>query len=80
LRLRGFDFVAAAMAFFDEFGVTLSNASFDEERFERLAYVPDLGMITVIFSVRKYEGEESYLIISAREATKTEISIYERGY
>jgi uncharacterized DUF497 family protein len=52
----------------------------DEERFQQIAWTESAGLIVVVYSVRDYEDEESFRIISARKATKAEQQIYLRGY
>ena len=68
------------MAFFDDHAIRMPNAALDEERFQQIAWTESAGLIVVVYSVREYEDEESFRIISAREATKTEQKIYTRGY
>ena len=78
---RGFDFVSAATAFFDERSIRMPNASTQEEaRFEQIAFAQGVGIIVVVYTIREYEEQDSYRIISARKATQTEQAVYFRGY
>lgn len=73
LRLRGFDFNAAAEVFFVEDALHEWNSyRADEERQHVIADVPQLGVLLVVYTVSEYHGEETIRIVSARAATKTE--------
>ena len=79
-RERGFNFSAAAEVFFDEYGVGASNMSWRGEERRQISGMTPLGVILlVVFEIREYDGQKSYRIISAREATKTEKRQYWRG-
>ena len=77
-RERSLNFSAAAQVFFDEYGLVLSNMNWKgEERLQIIGSIP-FGIILVIFEIREYDGQESYRIVSAREATRTEKAEYYR--
>jgi hypothetical protein len=76
-RQRGFNFSAVAQAFFDEYAQVTRNIVWqDEQRFQLVGAIPFAGVLMVIFVVRIYEEQESYRIISARQATKREEDEY----
>jgi uncharacterized DUF497 family protein len=80
LRLRGFDFGAAAEAFFSEDAIDEWNSrQGGEDRQHVIADIPELGVLLVVYTVSEYHGEEKIHIVSARAATATEKSRLKRG-
>ena len=73
---RGFNFSAAAQVFFDEYGFVSHNMNWKGEERLQITGSMIVGIIIVVFEIREYDGQESYRILSAREATQTEKGEY----
>jgi uncharacterized protein len=78
VELGRMSFLTAVPALFDGRWLALSGREEHEERRDRvIGFVPDLGLVHVVYTERQYHGEKSIRIISVRKAHAKERRFYE---
>ncbi len=75
LEKHGIDFADAISVFADDLSVTVCDERFDEERFITIGVDAFCRILVVIYTYR----EKEIRLISARKATRPELTQYKEG-
>ncbi len=75
LEKHGINFADAVSVFSDDLSITISDERFDEERFITIGLDAFGRVLVVVYTCRSQEIR----LISARQATRSELTQYEEG-